>query len=102
VYRRNFDPRQFAYWLQGAIEIAELEGFTEDHIMMIRRRLNDIPKRDQYASTIWLILAICSPDEAFKAINKIQYDIFVHDIDPTYDADQDFLHDVHDGKVVPG
>lgn len=101
MHRRDINSRQFAFWLQGALEIADLEQFTEQQIIKIRRKLNDIPVRDSYASTVWLILALCQPKDAFTAIKKMQYDLFVHDIDPSYDGDQIFLQEVHDGKITP-
>jgi len=99
VNRRQFSNCDFAYWLQGAIEIDGLKGFNETQITLIRRRLNDIPKKDAFSGTVWLLLATCEPQIAFDKINQELQKKFIHDIDPSYDGDQAYFYDVHDGKI---
>ena len=99
MHRRTFSNNEFAFWLQGALEISDMTCFTEEHVMLIRQRLNDVKDRDNYTSSIWLTLALLPPDQAFEEIIKLQHNTFVHDIDPTYDGDQEHFQAVHDGKV---
>jgi hypothetical protein len=101
MQRRNITPTQFAYWLQGALEIEEIKTLSENQIAKIRQRLDDVVERDGYCSSIWLMLAILSPSKATDAIKQIQSDTFVHDIDPTYDGDQQFFHRLHYGEEEP-
>ena len=86
--------------MQGALEIGDLTAFSDQQIMLIRRRLNDVKERTPYISTIWLTLALADPVTAFEEIKKLQYDIFVHDIDPTYDGDQDQFMAIHNGEAM--
>ena len=101
MYRREITPVQFAYWLQGALEIEEITTLSDLQITKIRKKLNDVIDRNGYIQQIWLMLAILPPTEATIAIQQIQSDIFIHDIDPTYDGDQEFFHAVHQGKAEP-
>ncbi len=99
MHRRTFTNVHFAYWLQGALEIANLQGFSDAQVQTIRRRINDVENRDPDTQTIWLMLALSPADEAFPIIKQLQYEKFLHDIDPTYAGNQEFLCDIHDGKV---
>ena len=97
--RRSFRNSDFAYWLQGAIEIEGLQGFTEEQIILIRRRLNNIPKKDSFSGTVWLALSMYDAQKAFDVINTELQKKFIHDIDPSYDGDQEHFQNVHDGKA---
>lgn len=99
MHRREFSNVDFAYWVQGAIEIGEITTLSDKQVMMIRRRLNDIPKLDKFSGSVFLLLAMCTPQEAFDGINKELQKKFIHDIDPSYDGDQEFFNDVHSGKI---
>jgi hypothetical protein len=140
MYRREFSNFAFAYWLQGALEISAMTGFSKTQIEKIKRRLTDIPdfnddlkfvlgsitqeqiqarslsadeaialkKRKEeaneatkYAMQIWFVLSLRKIDEAFTMINTMQQSIFIHDIDPTYEGDQDYFHAVHRGEIDP-
>jgi hypothetical protein len=95
--RRSFSPCDFAYWLQGAIEIGLLEGFDEQMILTIKRRINDVKAKDRFVFTTWLLLNLCTPSDAFAAINAELQKTFIHDIDPSYDGDQAHFQRIHDG-----
>ncbi len=138
MYRREFNNFTFAYWLQGALEISAMSGFSPIQVAKIKRRLSDIPQFDdnlkfvlgeitedrllrrdlkaeesialkkrkeeannetQYAIQIWLLLVLRPIDQAFKMINDIQQSIFIHEIDPTYEGDQEYFHAVHRGEI---
>ena len=95
--RRLFTPTQFAYWLQGVFEIGEIDALTKDQAMIIRRRLNDVKDKQPYIVLLWAVLATQSLSVATSELRKLQNNIFVHDIDPSYEGDQEFFHDLHTG-----
>lgn len=97
--RRPFSNVDFAYWLQGAIEIDELSEFTDEQVKLIRRRLNNISQKDAFSGAVWLALAVHNKEEAFEIINKELQKKFIHDIDPSYDGDQEHFQNIHDGKL---
>ena len=97
--RRPFDNVEFAYWLQGALEIADLQSLSEQQVMTIRRRINNVQSRNHYVSNIWLTLALLDAPSALLEIKKIQHQKFIHDIDPTYDGDQEHFNAVHEGRA---
>ncbi len=140
MYHRDFTVFEFAYWLQGALEISATDMLLDSQIELIKRRLSDVPKfdedlrfvlgdltADQLAKTnltydeavafqkrkeqantdtrylihIWFILTVEKSFEAFQTINDIQQSIFIHDIDPTYEGDQEYFHAVHRGEIDP-
>lgn len=90
---------EFAYWLQGALEIGEPESFTDEQIAIIRRRIATATPQDSYAFTIAFVLDRCVHKDMMEVIKKLQNDIFIHDIDPSYEGDQEFLHAVHRGEA---
>jgi hypothetical protein len=95
--RRPFTAREFTYWLQGAIEIGQLEAFDDRQIIAIKRRINDVVERDRLVFTIWLLLNMAPPAAAFKAVRAQLAQTFVHDIDPNYEGDQEQFRLIHDG-----
>lgn len=95
--RRTFTPCEFAYWLQGAIEIGQVTSFDERMIVTIKRRINDVEKKDQFVFTTWLLLNLCAPGDAFPVMHEELQKKFIHDIDPTYDGDQSHFNRMHDG-----
>ena len=90
---------EFAYWLQGAIEIGEPEAFSDEQVALIRRRVSAVTNPDRYSFTIAFVLDRCVREDLMSVIKKIQYDVFVHEIDPSYEGDQQFLLAVHRGDV---
>jgi hypothetical protein len=140
MFRRPFTVFEFAYWLQGALEISGMTGFTQGQVEAITRRLGDIDSFDaalaaflgsvgvedfsdshldvaalrglqerkaqvaeglRYPLQIWITLHLKDGEAAFTAINAAQQKIFIHDIDPTYEGDQDYFHAVHRGEREP-
>jgi hypothetical protein len=93
----HLPPCEFAYWLQGAIEIAQISGFDKEMIVTIKRRINDVKVKDRFVFTTWLLLNLCAPAHAFAAINKELQKKFIHDIDSSYDGDQAHFQRIHDG-----
>jgi hypothetical protein len=53
-------------------------------------------ERQRFGFTIWLLLNIAPPAAAFKAVRAQLAQTFVHDIDPTYDGDQEEFKLLHD------
>ncbi len=99
MHRRLFSPVEFAYWLQGAFEIGEIETFTSAQIRCIQQRMNDIPEKDGYSLALWKVLATFPPGQATEILRYMLNEVFIHDIDPTYEGDQQFLRHVHDGDI---
>ncbi len=140
MYRRDTNIFEYAYWLQGALEISQAETLSPRQVTLMRRKLYDIagfeaeltrllgdvteeeltagtlsadqalglharraelPDDMKYPVQMWLTLTISTPESAFKIVNGIQQKIFIHDIDPTYDGDQDYFHAVRRGEIDP-
>jgi hypothetical protein len=140
MYRRDTTTFEYAYWLQGALEISQattltpsqiarmrrklfdIEGFetellrllqgvteeelaegrlSEEQALGIRARRAEVPEGLKYPVQMWLTLTISTPDDALRIINTFQHRIFTHDIDPTYDGDQDYFHAIHRGEIDP-
>ncbi len=99
MHRRPFTTNEFAYWLQGALEIGEIECLTREQVRRILRRMNDIPVKDLYATMVWTVLATYPLEKATGMVQYIQEQLFIHDIDPTYEGDQEFFHAVHRGEI---
>jgi hypothetical protein len=97
--RRSFTAFEFAYWLQGAIEIGLIDTFNERQVLAIKRRINDVETRDRLVFTVWLLLNMAPPAAAFKAVRDQLACTFVHDIDPTYNGDQEHFKLIHDGAA---
>jgi hypothetical protein len=97
--RRPFTAVEFAYWLQGAIEIGLIDTFDERQILAIKRRINDVVARDRLVFTIWLLINLAPPEAAFREVREQLARTFVHDIDPTYDGDQEQFKVIHDGAA---
>ena len=91
----------FCYWLQGAIEIGEITTFTTEQAEKISQLLAKKAIKDHNVFTLQTLLLLRSlpPEIAFVHIHRELQQIFIHDIDNSYEGDQDFFHLVHQGKA---
>lgn len=94
-------PHEFCYWLQGAIEIGELRSVQHTQALLIWKRLVLVRPQNYFAIAAKAILENYPLDVAFAAISEELQTIFQHDIDPSYDGDQNFFHAVHRGQALP-
>jgi hypothetical protein len=100
-YLDKLSSVDFCYWLQGAIEIADLRGYTKEQAAKIKETIRRVDKPNGFVIGVNFALSFYPPEEAFKKIHKDLQAIFVHDIDPTYEGDQAHLLAVHQGKEEP-
>jgi hypothetical protein len=92
---------EFCYWLQGAIEIGGLTTFTPEQAALIRHVSRNARERNGFLIGIGFALSHLSPGEAFVPINEDLQAMFLHEIDPTYEGDQEHLLAVHRGETEP-
>jgi hypothetical protein len=92
---------EFCYWLQGAIEIGGLTTFTTEQVARIKLVLNEATERTGFMIGVGFALSSHTPDEAFQYVNKDLQAMFLHEIDPTYEGDQEHLLAVHQGRKEP-
>ncbi len=92
---------EFCYWLQGAIEIGGLNSIDMEQAKLIHKRLSLVKDVNYFTISVKAILENYPLDAGFRAIAEELQHMFKHDIDPSYEGDQDFYHAVHEGKGVP-
>ena len=98
MIRRKLTDTLFAYWLQGAFEIGEWDCLDDERVRMIHHRINDIENPGRLAVTCRMMLWTCSKEDALRGMRDLLSDIFIHDIDPSYDGDQELFHRIHRGE----
>lgn len=95
-------PQEFCYWLQGAIEIGGMRRIDAAERREIQEKLNSLQYHVPFTFACQTTLAICGDDpRAFTVIHDELQKMFLHEIDPTYEGDQEFLLAVHRGEVDP-
>ncbi len=94
----ELEPVAFCYWLQGAIEIGELTSFDRTQARWVLRTLSNLKTHNVFTMQALLLIGSMPPERAFKHIHRELQQIFIHDIDNSYEGDQEFLHLVHQGK----
>jgi hypothetical protein len=95
-------PFQFSYWLQGAIEIGGLTDFTPKQLETIVRRIGELTAHDAFTFAVLASIRYCAGHkDLFSVINQHLQAKFLHEIDPTYEGDQEFLLAVHRGDAEP-
>src|SRR5215467_10014036 len=92
-------PTEFCYWLQGAIEIGGLETVSNDQAALIHEKLLTVAPHNVFTLTVFLLLHYFPPQLIFDEIRKELQTMFIHDIDPSYEGDQQYFHDLHVGKA---
>lgn len=97
----DLDPVAFCYWLQGAIEIGGITTFTAEQAEKICRSLERIEIKNHIVFTLQSLILLrgLPPEIAFVHIRRELQQRFIHDIDNSYEGDQDFFHLVHQGKA---
>ena len=100
VHLRN--SVEFAYWLQGAIEIGTLTDFSKAQKDLIINMLGSLAEESELTFVLRnLFKKSYGHPELFSVVNKELQAKFLHEIDPSYEEDQQFLLDVHQGKKGP-
>ena len=93
---------QFSYWLQGAIEIGGLTDFTPKQLETIVRRIGRVTRHDEFTFAVLATIRYCAGHkDLFAVINRHLQAKFLHEIDPSYEGDQEFLLAVHRGEALP-
>jgi hypothetical protein len=92
---------EFCYWLQGAIEIGGLTAFTNEQAAIVKQVLGTTTELNGFLIGIGFALQYYPPNEAFAYINRDLQATFLHEIDPTYEGDQEHLLAVHRGEEEP-
>jgi hypothetical protein len=77
------------------------KNLSAEEAVALKKRKETANEDTKYAMQIWFVLGLRKTDEAFAMINTMQQSIFIHDIDPTYEGDQDYFHAVHRGEIDP-
>jgi hypothetical protein len=94
----ELEPQAFCYWLQGAIEIGELQSFDIVQAMQIVGTGSRIKTHTVFTLQSLMLLGTLPPPIAFVHVQRELQRIFIHDIDNNYEGDQEFLHLVHGGE----
>lgn len=94
----ELDPVGFSYWLQGAIEIGGLSSFTPEQAKMVYRTLANCSSHNLFTLQALLLIQYMPPHVAFTHINRELQNSFIHDIDNSYEGDQEFFNLVHKGE----
>ncbi len=89
---------EFAYWLQGSIEIGELNTFTEDQIAVIKQKLEEVERDNAFTFMLKVLLDRLKYNQVFDTINTELQSMFIHDIDPSYEGDQAQFNKIHAGE----
>lgn len=89
---KHKDDQQFAYWLQGYFEIAGTEKLTDAQLLKIA---GAAAKVEQKGPLTRFVLDNIAVNAAGHKIAKFLNDTFIHDIDQTYEGDQDEFNDIH-------
>jgi hypothetical protein len=93
-------PQEFCYWLQGAIEIGGMRTLTDENTRNILHKLDKLQSQTSFTFACSITLSSCGDDpRAFNVIYEELQKMFLHEIDPTYEGDQEFLLAVHRGEV---
>lgn len=95
----ELEPSAFCYWLQGAIEIGGLETLSRKQAGRVFRTLANMEKHNVFTLQSLLLLGSMPPEIAFVHINRELQKVFIHDIDNSYEGDQEFFHLLHQGKA---
>lgn len=96
----SMTAKEFCYWLQGALEIGGLQAPSAEQRDAILRQLLTVWPHDVFTLSSALLLRFCALPEAFATVREELQKVFVHDIDPSYDGDQEFLQQLHEGKTL--
>jgi hypothetical protein len=89
---------EFCYWLQGAIEIGDLDRITPEQAQLIHNRLAQLERQNYFTASVKTIIEHYPLDSGFSAISEELQRMFKHHIDPSYEGDQEFFLGVHEGK----
>lgn len=95
---RPLSAFEFAYWLQGAIEIEGLSSLTSEQAQKVVEVAKQVEGNDPFVFFTKLMLSMQGP-AGFDAINRELQKKFIHDIDPSYEGDQEHFHAIHRGEV---
>ena len=90
-------PAEFCYWLQGAIEIGALDSVDRQKALMIIERLRTVERHNVFTLSSLMMFVHYEPQSVFKEVRKSLQEMFIHDIDPSYEGDQEYFHDLHKG-----
>lgn len=90
---------EFYYWLQGAIEIGEMKGASPEQAKIIVEKSKAVQEQNWFTFTAFHSLQLCDLNEAFAFLRAELQKIFKHEVDPSYEGDQQFQLDVHQGKI---
>ena len=93
-------PVEFCYWLQGAIEIGGVTSLTCEQERLILAQLMCVEPHSVFTLQTFLLLSYFPADAIFGSIKEELQKVFIHDIDPTYEGDQQYFHDLHSGKAT--
>ena len=97
-----------AYWLQGANEIGGLEEYSLEQCETIAKKIEMVETEERGELALFVLDTVnCirgfppsdNPKEYFTNLAKFLNQTFRHDIDPTYEGDQELFGKVHRGLV---
>jgi hypothetical protein len=92
--------REFVYWLQGAFEIGKISEFSDEQFKVIAEKLEQLEDIGQFTFVARTLFRNYNKEEIFDVIYQELQEVFIHDIDQSYEGDQQFLCDVHEGKIT--
>jgi hypothetical protein len=97
-----------AYWLQGANEIGELKEYSLEQCEAIAEKIEMVKEEERGELALFALNTVNAirgfppspdPKECFTRLAKFLNQTFRHDIDPTYEGDQEYFGKVHRGLV---
>lgn len=94
--------QDFAYWLQGAFEIADVKVLDDAQVECVQRHIalvRILEPRSVLVNQVDVLLTISDPVERTALIRKVVSDCFVHVIDPKHPKPDD-ADSTHAGTVL--
>lgn len=93
--------QDFAYWLQGAFEIADVKVLDDVQVECVQRHIalvRVLEPRSVLINQVDVLLTISDPAERTTLIRKVVNDCFAHVIDPKHPKHDD-ANAAHAGTV---
>ncbi len=89
---------EFCYWLQGAFEIGQINKFTDEQASIVKHKLSEVQHDNAFTFSAKTLFAMFPHEQMFDTMYKDLQAIFMHDIDPSYEGDQNAFSEIHQGK----
>lgn len=92
--------RELAYAIQGFFEISGSDQLTREQAKAVLDMAGQLPKTSELAQFMSDTVLDYGAKGAGPIIARHLADVFHHDIDPSYDGDQQDFQQIHDGDKL--